>query len=289
MKIMRPALFALTIAAGGSLFAAAQEMHHPPKVLLIEREFLKPGKGGSLHDKSESKFVADMAAAKWPTHYIALNSLSGKSRALYLVGYDSFAALENDNNATMKNAALSAALDKDTQADGELLDGTDQFIFSLDDDLSYRPDVDIAQARDFEITSFHVKPGHGKEWHELVSLVIEAQKKAGTSAHWATYELAYGGDNEYVSFSADKSMAEIDTGYAEDKQFRDALGEDGLKKLRELEADCIESSDSELFAINPVQSYPMDEWVKAAPDFWKPKHAAPAAKPVAKPAAKPAQ
>ena len=68
-------------------------------------------------------------------------------------------------------------------------------------------------------------------------------------------------------------MAEIDTGYAEDKQFHDAIGEDGLKKLRELEADCIESSDSELFAINPAQSYPMDEWVKEAPDFWKPKHA----------------
>jgi hypothetical protein len=146
---MRPALFALSLAAGGSLFAAAQEMHHPPKVLLIEREFIKPGKSGSLHDKSESKFVADMAAAKWPTHYIALNSLSGKSRALYLVSYDSFAALENDNNATMKNGTLSAALDKDSQADGELLDGTDQFIFTLDDDLSYRPDVDIAQVRDF--------------------------------------------------------------------------------------------------------------------------------------------
>lgn len=289
MKIMHPALFALSLAAGGSLFAAAQEMHHPPKVLLIEREFIKPGKSGSIHDKSESKFVADMAAAKWPTHYIALNSMSGKSRALYLIGYDSFAAMENDNNAVMKNSALSAEMDKDSQSDGELLDSTDQFILTLDDDLSYRSDVDLAQAREFEITSFQIKPGHRKEWNELVSMVIDAHKKAGTSAHWATYELAYGGDDEYVTFSADKSLAEIDTGYGEDKQFHDALGDDGMKRLRELEADCVESSDSELFSINPAQSYPMDEWVKEAPDFWKPKHAAPAAKAAAKPAAKPAQ
>ncbi len=287
MKIMRPALFALTIAAGGSLFAAAQETHHPPNVLLIEREFIKPGKAGSLHDKSESHFVAAMAAAKWPTHYIALNSLSGKSRALYLVGYDSFAAWENDNKATDKDATLSAEMDKDSIADGELLDGTDQFVFTLDDDLSYRPDVDIAQIRDFEITSFHIKPGHDKEWRELVALVIDAHKKAGTSAHWAAYEIAYGGDDEYVAFSADKSMSEIDTGFAEDKQFRDALGDEGLKKLRELEADSIQESDAELFAINPVQSYVPDEWIKAAPDFWKPKHAG--AAPAAKPAAKPAQ
>jgi hypothetical protein len=214
--------------------------------------------------------------------------MSGKSRALYLIGYDSFAAMEKDNNVFMGNTALAAALDKDTQADGELLDSTDQFIFTVDDDLSYRPDVDIAQARDFEITSFHVKPGKGKEWRELVGMVIEANKKGGTSAHWVTYDLAYGGDDEFVAFSVDKSLAEVDTGFAEDKQFHDALGDDGLKRLRELEADCIESTDSELFSINPVQSYPRDEWVKGSPDFWKPKHAAPA-KSAAKPAAKPAQ
>ena len=81
MKIMRPALFALTLAAGGSLFAAAQDMQGPPKVVEVTREFIKPGRSGAMHDKSESHFVAAMAAAKWPTHYFALQSLSGKSRA----------------------------------------------------------------------------------------------------------------------------------------------------------------------------------------------------------------
>ncbi|MGB0052396.1 MAG: hypothetical protein WBQ02_09160, partial [Terracidiphilus sp.] len=71
----------------------------------------------------------------------------------------------------------------------------------------------------------------------------------------------------------------IDTGFAEDKQFRDALGDEGMRKLRELEADCIQDSDSELFSINPAQSYPPPEWVKADPDFWK--SSAPAAKPAA--------
>ena len=66
-----------------------------------------------------------------------------------------------------------------------------------------------------------------KEFHELTALVIDAHKKAGTSAHWAAYDIAYGGDDEVVAFSGDKTLAEIDTGYAEDKQFRDALGADG--------------------------------------------------------------
>ena len=172
-------------------------------------------------------------------------------------------------------------------ADGELLDGIDQFVFTYNEEMSYRPMPDIAHARVMEVTTFQIKHGKGKEWHELVKMVIDAHKKAGTSAQWATYEIAYGGDNMYVVLSADKSMGEIDTGFAEDKQFHEALGEDGLAKLRELEADCIESSDSELFGINPAQSYPPDEWVKADPSFWKPKPVMAPAKSPAKPAPAP--
>jgi hypothetical protein len=289
MKIVSSVLLGLSLAAVGSSFTDAQEMQGPPKVLEITREFVKAGKSGDIHDKSESKFVAAMAAAKSPTHYFALMSLSGKTRALYLTGYSSFKAWEDDYLSVMKNKPLSAELDRDSMADGELLDSIDQFVFTYDEETSYRPNATLAAARLMEVTSFHIKPGHDKEWHDLAKLVIDGHKRAGTSAHWATFQIAYGGDNEYVVFSDDKSMADIDTGYSEDKKFRDAMGEDGMKKLSELVASCIQESDSELFAINPAQSYPPDEWVKAAPDFWKPKPAmAPAAKSAPAPK-KPAQ
>jgi hypothetical protein len=57
----------------------------------------------------------------------------------------------------------------------------------------------------------------------------------------------------------------------------DALGEDGVKKFRELFASAVDSSRSELFSVNPKQSYVPDEWIKADPDFWKPKAAVAAA------------
>jgi hypothetical protein len=76
---------------------AAQEDMGPPKVLVIEREFVKPGKAGSLHEKSESQFVQAFTAAKWPTHYLAMASLSGRPRALFMLGYPSFEAWEKDN------------------------------------------------------------------------------------------------------------------------------------------------------------------------------------------------
>jgi hypothetical protein len=45
----------------------------------------------------------------------------------------------------------------------------------------------------------------------------------------------------------------------------------------------VDSSNSQLFSINPKQSYPMDEWVKGDPAFWSPKPTV-AAKPAAAPA-----
>ena len=239
MKSVGSVLLVLSIATAGSSFVAAQEMQGPPKVLQVTREFVKPGKTGAIHDKSESKFVAAMAAAKWPTHYFALTSMSGKSRALYLSGYDTFAAWEKDNKAVIKDKGLSAELDRASVADGDLLDGVDQFVFTHDDSMSLRPTTSITGARYFEIFTVHIKPGQMGRFHEMAKLIMDAHKKAGTSAHWAAFELAYGGEDEFAFFSPDKSMAEIDTGFAEDKQFRDAMGEEGMKKLRELEADCV--------------------------------------------------
>ena len=61
----------LTAQAGGTA---------PPKVLVVTREFLKPGRGGSPHEKTESAFVQAMAAAKWPTQYIGADALSGANQ-----------------------------------------------------------------------------------------------------------------------------------------------------------------------------------------------------------------
>jgi len=38
-----------------------------------------------------------------------------------------------------------------------------------------------------------------------------------------------------------------------------------------LESSCLESQQTNLFQISPKMSYPPESWVKAEPDFWKPK------------------
>jgi hypothetical protein len=142
--------------------------------------------------------------------------------------------------------------------------------------------ADISNMRYLDISVYQVRPGHDAEWNEVVKMVKAAYEKAVPKAHWGTYEEVYGGEGgRYLVLTARRTLAEVDRGFEEDKQWVAAIGEDGMKKLGELYGASVESSEHQLFAFNPRMSYVDDAWIKADPDFWKPKPvAAPTAKPV---------
>jgi len=271
-------LLALLLLLGVLGTAAAQEMSGgPPKVLVVYREVLKPGKNGMTHEKSESAFVQAFAKAKWPTHYFAADSLSGHPRSLFFIGYDSFADWEKDNLATEKNPQLAAALDRATVNDGELLSEAEGLVFAFNEKYSLRASVDIAHMRYFEIAVYRVRPGHHHEWEEAVNLVKAAYEKI-PDVHWAAFNTVFGGEDEsYAILVPRKSLAEVDKGFGSSREFVANMGEEGMKKLHELEASAIVSTTSQLFQFNPRESYPPEAWVKADPDFWKPKPAMPPA------------
>jgi len=287
MKLMSFGLIGLSLAVAGSTLAAAQDAASTssvPKVLQITREYIKPYKAGAAHDKTESAFVAAQAKAKFPVYYIALDSQSGRSRALFLTRYNSFAEWEKYDKAADANASLSAEMERAGLADGELLDELDSYVFTYDADLSYHPHDDLQNHRVYQIAVFKVRLGHDHEWHELTKMVKDAHDKAGDSAHWGMYQAAFGDDDgTYIALTGDPSMSAIDTYFSEDKKFVEAVGgEDAMSKLDKLYGDCVESARTELFTVNPKQSYVSEEWIKADPSFWKPK--AGASQSIAKPA-----
>jgi len=269
-------LLGLSLVLTCSCITAAQEKSQAspsiPRVLQITREFTKPGKAGFVHDASESAFVQAMARAKWPTHYLGMTSLSGKQRALFLTSFASFEAWEKDNAAVQKNSTLAPAIEAATVADGEQLDSIDQAVFVFNEEMSLRPMADLSQMRYMEVSLYHVRPGHGREWNELVKLVKAAYEKEVPGSHWGLFEQVFGGDGgSYLVLTARKTLAEVDHGFqTENKQFEAAMGAEGMKKLEELVAASIESEQHQLFAFNPHMSYVADEWIKADPDFWKP-------------------
>jgi len=276
-----------TCLIAGCVSVVAQEHSEgklPPKVLSVTREWTKPGKNGTAHEKTESAFVQAMTRAKWPTHYLAVDSLSGKPRSLFFTPYDSFEAWEKDAKATEKNTGFAAELDRANLADGDMLAGVDQSLLMFREELSLRPKVDIPHMRYFEISRFHVKQGHDKDWEALVKMYQTGFEKI-SDVHWATYQVQYGQeDGTYIIFNPMKTAAEIDRGFGDFMKFTAAMGEDGMKKLADLTAATVDSSETNLFAFNPRMSYVAEDWIKADPEFWKPKPTA-AAKPAKKPAA----
>jgi hypothetical protein len=285
MKKFSPFLLGLSLAVAGNTMAAAQNNSSAtvsaPKYLQVTVEYTKPGKGGLAHDKTESAFVQAMTKAKYPIHYVAFNSLSGKARAIYIAHFDSFDALQKANKV-FDDPATADKFERLNVADGELLEDTKQLIFSYVPDLSYHSHPPSPKVRYLEARIVSVRPGHGKEFSDLVKLWMAAADKAGSSDHWGAYRAEYGDQvGSYVFLTSDNSMADIDQSYAEEPKFTAVLTDEDKAKMRELRAAAIESDRFELYAVNPAQSYVSDDYIKADP-FWKPK---PAAAPAAKPAA----
>lgn len=247
----------------------AGQVTPPPKVLLITTEYLKPGQSGNAHEKTETAFVQAFRDAKWPTHYLGMNALTGRNRAVFFVPYDSFADWEKDNRATAKNTSLASALDSAGVADGELLSDSTNSVFHLREDMSLNPGADVGHTHYFDVLVFHVHMGHEKDWETVVKMYRDAYQKI-PGAHWDMFEKMYGDDsgNTFIIITPRKSLGEIDDEMGNDKKVHDIVGDDQMQKMLALDAATFDPPTSILLAVNPKMSYPRDEWAKEDPDFW---------------------
>ena len=283
MKKFTPMLLGLSLSAASLLPAVAHAQSTTDdsahKYLQVIVEYTKPDKGGLAHDKTEGAFVQAMIKAKFPIHYPAYNSLTGQPRAIYLSSFDSFDELDKANK-TMAAPATAAEFERLNLADGELLESTKSLIFESVPELSFHSRKAGPKSRFLEAQIIQLRPGHVKDFEDLAKMVMAADEKIGASSHWGAYRIRFGEQaGTYVLLTAANSMADFDQIFGEQPKYMESLSDGDKKKMNELRAAAIESSHSELYSVNPAQSYVRDEWIKADPDFWRPKHAAaPAAK-----------
>ena len=275
MNKLSPILLGLTLALSGGSLVTAQDQSmaavSAPKYLQIIVEYTKPGKGGLAHDKTEGAYVQLMNKIHFPIHYIAFNAMSGPSRAIFLSHFDSYEAMEKAIKL-FEDPATAGEFERANVADGELLDSTKTLYFSFVPELSYHTRSDISHGHFLEARIVHVRPGHGKEFNELVKMWIAAEDKVGTADHWGAYRVEYGEQlGSYIFLTSDNSLADIDKSNAEDSKFASALSESDKVRMRELREAAIDQDRFELYSVNPAQSYVPEEFTKADPDFWKPK------------------
>jgi hypothetical protein len=242
----------------------------PPKVLVIDIEWLKPGKGGSAHHKTESAFIQASEKAKSTQHYLAMEALSGPPRSIFFFSYDSFVALEKQRQEEMANTSLSADIDRAYAEDGDLLSSMARNIFTLRDDIIPEPGVAIPTMRYMQITRVTVRPGHQADWEEYLKMLRSNLDKTQPGRHIALYQSAFGWENGgiWLLITPMKSLDEVDQANANSAKFMQNMGDTNMKRYRELAGLAIESSQRNLYAFDPSMSYVQDEWVSADP-FWK--------------------
>ena len=282
---MRRTFFTVLAAALilATAWPAMAQQSGPPDVLQIVREEVKIGKTAA-HEKLEMGWPRAFAKANFPSHYVAMTSVTGPNEAWFVTGYPSLAAWEKDTKANASNPTLGPELDRLSALDGDLLSGIRNIVAVYRPAMSYRAsEISLGEMRYFFITIIRVRPGYS--YTDINKITLAAHEKAKVPERWAIFQVTYGmPSGTYLFIQPLKSLAEIDAfPQTHGDTYRNAIGDDGDKKLTELTRSGIIASETNIYAFSPKMSYPSKETIAADPEFWAPKPKAPAKAPAPKP------
>ena len=269
-------MFIIGVLLSAAIPVLAQTQAPPPaKVLQIIREQVKPGKSVA-HERVEVGWPSAFAKANWPTNYVAMTSVSGPGEAWYVNPWDSFAAIEKDQQAVDKNPALKAQLDALSAQDGEMLSGISTILAVYRDELSYHPNIEWSKARYVNVTTYRINPGRQQDFVAFRKIVNDAHTKANMNESWVVYEVVSGlPAGTYMLFAPLKSMADLDAqADMHGKSYQDVVGEDNRSRMRELQRETLQNVSNQVFSMSPKMSYVGKDFAAGDPDFWTPKPAA---------------
>ncbi len=251
-----------------------------PKLLQIYRETVKPGRN-MAHEKLEAGWPKAYRASKSPAHYLALTSITGQNEAWYVSGYDSYEAWEKQTKAEQADATLSAEITRLSTADGEMLESWRSVTATFREDLSLRPALNMGSYRYMNVITIRVRPGLQGKFIEARKAIKAAHEKAGLKDYYSIFEVQSGMvAPTFLLFIPMKSLKEADEGRAlhASAPYQEALGgEEGNKKIAELNAAAVISNESTMLAFNPKMSNPPANYTKGNDEYWNPKPAAKAA------------
>jgi len=260
----------LSLCAIPSAFAQqdAGQVHSPSKYLYLENIEIKPNQGNAFA-KIQAEEVQAMRDAKAPGHFLSMWAITGPEHVISMHGFDSFADLQKDHEATMAMSKLADTMKADDAEQAATIANAHGSIYRWDKDLSLGAPIDLSKMRFMRILLFQVRSGHDDDFNHLVKLFAKAYE-AIPEARWAVFEKTYGvgSGNTYILVTPMESLSTVDMMIGSNKKFTDAVGEDQLAMLRKgLDAD-VESLEADLFAFDPSISYVPDSWITSSPDFW---------------------
>jgi hypothetical protein len=253
-----------------ALSVLAQAPPQPPRVLVIYREEVKSGMSAA-HAKVEAGWPRAFARAGATNYYVGMTSRSGPNEAWFLEPHDSYAAFEKSNADIARNPQLSADLDKLSADDGAVTSGGRNLIAVYQEELSRQGTSPFPLNRYVSVTTYRVRPGKAPEFTEFRRLLKSVNESGKTSNYFVIYQVVSGAPSgTYLLLRGLKSLKELDPDPSQ-PTFAQLLGPDNQKKLNDLSASFLISSEAALFELKPGMSYPPKEFLAVDSAFWAPK------------------
>ncbi len=255
----------LSLALAGSLAAYAQT---PANIVNIETNNIKPYQDGP-YDKVASEYPGLSRQLKDPTHFVGMEAMTGASRALFLTGYDSYEALQKNEEWMLGDTAADAKFDALDARQAPNVSEVHNTIWHYRPDLSNNvAAADIPQTHYWEVLIFHMRSGHDEQFEEMTKLYRDAHVKIEQNIPWATYEAQAGVTDAYLVLVPMTSLKDEDIGLAHQKDFGAALGEEGTKRMSKLSEEGVTSVEENLWMVVPEWSYVEKSWIEADPQYW---------------------
>jgi hypothetical protein len=270
----------LSLALAGSLAAQAQAPALPPaNILNIETINIKPYADGPF-DKVASEYPGLSQQLNDPIHVLAMEALTGAPRAIFLSGFDSFEALQKNEEWHPGDASTDAKFDALDAREAPYISEVCHTIWIYRPDLSNNvAGADLPHSRYWQVIIIHMRPGHGEQFEELAKLSRDARVKSGQNIPLAAYQGLMGVTDAYLILVPMKSLKDLDNGPAHQKDYDAALGDKGRNLVNKLSEESVASVENNIWMVNPGWSYVEKSWIDADPQYWG---AEPAAKHAAK-------
>lgn len=280
MRQITPLFVAVLVAGGGSAIAQGLPSAQPP-LLQIYREEVKPGHTAD-HVKVEAGWVAAFERAKFPYYSLAYVSVTGPDEAWFIVPFESHEAMGDAMKRQSDDPAMAAELPKLQRADADHVSATRSIQASARKDLGRGAFPDIAKQRFWEITTFHVKPGHESAFEAAAKAYGSAAERSAPTTTYRVYEVIAGVPGPtYFVFTSTTSFADFDKMMSEGEATMKGATAEERQALQTFSKESLISAETQRFRLDPEMSYVPKEIRAQDPAFWSPKR--PAAKPSSQP------
>jgi hypothetical protein len=265
--------WAAVLTAACASTSAAQTTPAPANeispMLVVYREEVKAGKTAA-HKVNEYTWADTYRKAGLPGGWIGTTTMTGPNEAWFFTPINSLEGFEKLNQAQDSHPTYSSESAKLSEKDGEYVNRTSTLLLNRRQGISYQASINMAEMRYIRVEIMRVKQGRIGDFWDGWREVVAAHETAKMDEHWAVYEVTSGmPEGTFMFFYPVKSMADFDKAgpmHSADA-YRDAMGEGGRRRMREMDQDAMEWSQSFILALEPQMSAAPKAWSDADP-FW---------------------